>query len=606
MTTTTVMTPPRFATYELKGWDLSELIPQPTEEVIAQRLGEIEEAVSAFEARRADLHPDMEPAAFLEILRRYEALCEQMGVVRGYASLWFYSDTSSQEALAFRNRVRTAMTAAGNRILFFTLWWRGLSDAEAERLLPHGLERSDDLHYLRDLRRLKPYILDEKSEQIINLKDENGIGAINTLYSMLANRLEFKLEVDGETKTLTRDGLMSYAFSPRPEVRAAAYQELYRVYEGEATIFGQIYTNLVRDWHDENVILRGFPSAISVRNVDNDIPDQAVQVLLDVSRENAPMFQRYFRLKAGWLGLPRMGISRLRRYDIYAPLATSDRTIEYADAVRSVLETFHDFHPSFAQMAERVFAENHLDGEIRKGKRGGAFCSTILPRLTPWVLVNYAGKVRDVATLAHELGHAIHSMVAEHHSYLTQHASLPLAETASVFGEMLMTDRLLREEPDPLARRELLAAAVDDVYATVLRQAYFVMFEQEAHAAVLEGRSTEEICELYMAKLVEQFGDSVEIAPEFRYEWLSIPHIYSTPFYCYAYSFGQLLVLALYRRFQEEGEAFKPGYLRLLAYGGSARPEAILREAGIDMSDRAFWQGGFDLVKERIDEMEGL
>jgi oligoendopeptidase F len=595
------MTPPRFATYELKGWDLSELLTQPTDEVISARLGEIEAAVSAFEARRADLHPDMDPVTFLEILRQYEALMEQTGIVGGYASLWFYADTSNQEALAFRNRVRTAMTTAGNRILFYTLWWRALSDDEAERLLPQGSENADQLHYLRDLRRLKPFTLDEKSEQIINLKDENGIGAVNTIYSMLTNRLEFNLDVDGETKTLTRDGLMAYAFSPKPEVRAAAYRELYRVYEGEATILGQIYTNRVRDWHDEHVTLRGYPSPISVRNVDNDIPDQAVQVLLDVSRENAPIFQRYFRLKAGWLG-----VDRLRRYDVYAPLATSDRTIEYPEAVRSVLETFHDFHPSFAQMADRVFAENHLDGEVRKGKRGGAFCSTVLPRFTPWVLVNYTGRVRDVATLAHELGHAIHSMLAEHHSLLTQHSSLPLAETASVFGEMLMTDRLLREEPDPLARRELLAAAVDDVYATVLRQAYFVMFEQEAHKAILEGRSIEEICELYMAKLVEQFGDSVEIAPEFRYEWLSIPHIYSTPFYCYAYSFGQLLVLALYRRFQEEGEAFKPGYLRMLAYGGSARPEAILREAGIDMSDRAFWQGGFDLVKERIDEMEGL
>jgi oligoendopeptidase F len=306
-------------------------------------------------------------------------------------------------------------------------------------------------------------------------------------------------------------------------------------------------------------------------------------------------------MKAGWLGL-----DRLRRYDIYAPLATSDRSIPYGDAVQSVLETFDSFHPRFAQMAERVFAENHLDGEIRKGKRGGAFCSTVLPRFTPWVLVNYAGRVRDVATLAHELGHAVHSMLAEHHSILTQHASLPLAETASVFGEMLMTDRLLREEPDPLARRELLAAAVDDVYATVLRQAYFVLFEQEAHAAILAGRSVEDISEMYMGKLVEQFGDSVEIAPEFRYEWLSIPHIYQTPFYCYAYSFGQLLVLALYRRFQEEGEAFKPGYLRLLSYGGSARPEAILKEVGIDMTDRAFWQGGFDLVRERIDELEAI
>lgn len=602
MTTTTLTTTPRFASYELRGWDLSELLPNASEETISARLSEMESAVAAFEARRGELHPEMRPETFLEILRQYEALVEQMSQTAGYASLWFYSDTSSQEALTFRNRVRTANTAAGNRILFFTLWWRGLSDEEAERLLPPDTpDNADHLHYLSDLRRFKPYTLDEKSEQIINLKDENGIAAVMTLYSMLTNRLEYTIEVDGETQTLTRDALMGYAFSPRPELRAAAYQELYRVYAQEATILGQIYVNRVRDWHDESVGLRGYSSAIAVRNVDNDIPDEAVQVLLEVSRENAPLFQRYFRMKAGWLGM-----NRLRRYDIYAPLASSDRTIPYADAVRSVLETFHDFHPRFAQMAERVFSQNHMDGEIRKGKRGGAFCSTILPRFTPWVLVNYAGRVRDVATLAHELGHAVHSMLAEHHSILTQHASLPLAETASVFGEMLMTDRLLREEPDPLARRELLAAAVDDVYATVLRQAYFVMFEQEAHEAILAGRSVEEISELYMGKLVEQFGDSVEIAPEFRYEWLSIPHIYSTPFYCYAYSFGQLLVLALYRRFQEEGEAFKPGYLRLLSYGGSARPEAILKETGIDMTDRAFWQGGFDLVKERIDEMERL
>jgi oligoendopeptidase F len=601
MTTTTVMTPPRFAAYELRGWDLSELLPEPTEAMISGRLAEIETAVAAFEARRSELSPEMAPATFLEILRQYETLVEQMGAISGYASLWFYADTSSSDALTFRNRVRTAMTAGGNRMIFFTLWWRSLSDEQAERLLPPASEQADYLHYLQDLRRFKPHTLDEKSEQIINIKDENGISAVMTLYSMLTNRLEYTLQVDGETQTLTRDALMSFAFSPRPELREAAYQELYRVYARESTVLGQIYVNRVHDWHDEHVVLRGYRSPVSVRNVDNDIPDEAVQVLLEVSRENAPVFQRYFRMKAGWLGL-----DRLRRYDIYAPLATSDRSIPYGDAVQSVLETFDSFHPRFAQMAERVFAEDHLDGEIRKGKRGGAFCSTVLPRFTPWVLVNYAGRVRDVATLAHELGHAIHSMLAEHHSILTQHASLPLAETASVFGEMLMTDRLLREEPDPLARRELLAAAVDDVYATVLRQAYFVLFEQEAHEAILAGRSVEDISEMYIGKLVEQFGDSVEIAPEFRYEWLSIPHIYQTPFYCYAYSFGQLLVLALYRRFQEEGEAFKPGYLRLLSYGGSARPEAILKEVGIDMTDRAFWQGGFDLVKERIDEMERL
>jgi oligoendopeptidase F len=220
--------------------------------------------------------------------------------------------------------------------------------------------------------------------------------------------------------------------------------------------------------------------------------------------------------------------------------------------------------------------------------------------------MNYTGKVRDVSTLAHELGHAIHSMTADHHSIFTQHPTLPLAETASVFAEQLLNERILRAESDPLLRREILSSAVNDMYATVMRQAYFVIFERDAHAAILDNKSPDELHSLYLENLREQFGDSVEVGEEFRYEWLSIPHIYKTPFYCYAYSFGQLLVLALYRRYQQQGDAFKPGYLRLLAHGGSARPEEILREVGIDMRDPDFWQGGFDVVRDMIDQMEAI
>ncbi len=599
MTTTTASSP---TAYQLGRWDLSELLPSSAEAVVARRFAELETALKDFEAQRERLSPAMERPQLLGVLRRYEAISEQTSVLSNYASLGFYSDTTNQDAITLRNRVRQAVTVARNRILFFGLWWKGLSDDEAEALLPCAADPqgADFRHFLLELRRLSPYTLDEKSEQIINIKDVNGIGAVLTLYSMLTSRMEFTLEVDGEVKRLTRDALTGYAFSTQPELRAAAYRELYRVVEGESTILGQIYVNLVRDWNEE-AALRGYSSSIAVRNTDNDIPDRAVDVLLEVAPANVDIFQRYFRLKAGWLGL-----DRLRRYDIYAPLTASERKIPYDEAVRSVLDTFADFDPHFAGLAERVVAENHLDGEIRKGKRGGAFCSTVLPRLTPWVLVNYTGRVRDVATLAHELGHAVHSMLAERHSILTQHASLPLAETASVFAEMLMTDRLLREETDPLARRDLLASAADDVYATVLRQSYFVLFELEAHRAILAGRSVEDLCEIYLANLAEQFGDSVDVDRRFRYEWLSIPHIYQTPFYCYAYSFGQLLVLALYRRYQEQGDAFKPGYLKLLSYGGSARPEAILAEVGIDMSDRSFWQGGFDLVRQRIDELAAI
>lgn len=587
--------------YTLAGWNLAELLPEPSDAVVGARLAELEEVVAAFESQRAALDVSMLPGDLLALVHQYERIMERMYVLGAYGALWFSADTQSTDAVTYQNRMQQALTVMQNRLLFFELWWKSLDDDAAARLLPDAHRHPDQRFFLEDLRRTRPFTLDEKSEQLINLKDADGVSALITLYAMLTNRLEYRLTVDGEEKTLTRDALMAYVYSPDAAMRAAAYQELYRVYQNEAKILAQIYTNRVRDWYNEQVTVRGHSSPIAVRNVANDIPDAAVDALLDVCRRNAGVFQRYFRLKARWLGR-----DRLRRYDIYAPLAASDRHVDYADATELVMDTFENFEPTVAGLAGRVFAQRHIDSEVRKGKRGGAFCAAVLPGQTPWVLVNYTGKVRDVATIAHELGHAIHSMLAESHTVLTHHPSLPLAETASVFAEMLLTERLLAEEKDPLVRRELLAASVDDMYATVLRQAYFVIFEKMAHAAIPENASPDQLSETYLELLREQFGDSVEIGDEFRYEWVSIPHIYNTPFYCYAYSFGQLLVLALYRRFQQQGDAFKPGYLKLLAYGGSAHPEQILREAGVDMTDPAFWQGGFDVIRQMIDELEAI
>ncbi len=594
--------------YELSGWDISELLEEPSEELVSRELGRLEREVASFERERKTLRSAIGPAEFLDLMRRYEHVMYLLGVLGGYAHLWFSSNTQSAAAIGFRNRMHQVLTGLQNRLLFFELWWQGLDDAEADRLLPagdpktpDGQRRADYRHYLLDLRRFKPHTLDERSEQIINTKNTNGINAVLTLYSMLANRLEFHLEIDGREQTVTEDEVRGLFYATDPELRIASHQELFRVYEQESKILAQIYANRVRDWHTEFVELRGFDSAISVRNLRNDIPDAAAETLLEVVRANAPLFQDYFRLKGRWLGS-----EPLSRYDLYAPLATSSQTIPYGDAVSSVLDTFARFDPRFAALAERVLAEGHMDSEIRKGKRRGAFCATVLPQFTPWVLVNYSGRVRDVATLAHELGHAVHSMMAEHHSLFTQHSSLPLAETASVFSEMLMTDRLLASQSDPVARREILAAAVDDVYATVMRQAHFVLFELDAHEAVLANKSADDLFDLYLEHLGGQFGSSVDVPPELRYEWISIPHLFNTPFYCYAYSFGQLLVLALYRRYQEEGEAFKPGYFRLLSHGGSARPAEILREIDIDIADAGFWQGGFDVVRDMIEELRSI
>jgi oligoendopeptidase F len=579
-------------------WDLSELLPEPSEAVILSRISDLEASVGKFEAWRSELSPELEADRLIALLDDYEKLVSKLIVLGFYGSLWFASDTQSQAALDYRNRIEQVLTGVENRMLFFSLWWKQLDDDAAGHLLPSASEHPDYRHFLEDLRRFKPFTLDEQREQIINLKDADGKDALLTIYSMLTNRLEFKMEIDGEEKVLTRDELQGYVHSPVPELRAASYQELYRVFAGEQAILGQIYVHRVRDWHSENVGLREFASPIAVRNTANDIPDAAVSTLLDVVSENNQIFQKYFRLKAKWLG-----IDKLRRYDLYAPLSASERRVDYQEAVDLVLDTMADFHPSLAEQAQRVFREHHIDSEIRKGKKGGAFCATVLPTHTPWLLINYTGRVRDVATLAHELGHAIHSMLAESHSVLTQHASLPLAETASVFSEMLLTDRLLAEETDPLVRRELLVAALDDIYATVLRQAYFVRFELAAHEAIQSGSTAEELDELYMETLENQFGDSIDISREFRREWMMIPHIYQTPFYCYSYCFGQLLVLALYQRYKDEGGSFVPGYLKLLSSGGSARPESLLAEVGVDITDADFWRGGFAVVESLITDL---
>jgi oligoendopeptidase F len=518
--------------------------------------------------------------------------------LEAYSSLWFAEDTQNEAALNLRDRLDRSLVDLGNRVLFFEIWFKDLPDDVAERLIAG----SGDMKYaLESIRRFKPYTLSEVEEKLLNLKDVNGIDALVNLYEMITNHFTFTLEVDGEKKSLTRDQLNSYFFNASADLRRAAYQEMYRVYSDNSTILAQIYSHRARDWHAEGMEVRGYASPISARNLGNDLPDPVVDTLLSVCRKNAGIFQNYFRLKAGWLGL-----KKLSRYDIYAPLAVSDKQYSFAQAAEIVLDSYREFSPQVAALAERVFTENHLDSQIRPGKRGGAFCLSALPGLTPWVLVNYNGKARDVATLAHELGHAVHAMLAAGHSVSTFHASLPLAETASVFAEMQLTQKLLRQEQDPAVRRDLLVYAIDDAYVTVLRQAYFTIFEREAHRLIVEGKSFEEVAAAYISNLAEQFGDSVELADEFKWEWISIPHIYNAPFYTYAYSFGQLLVLALYQQYRLEGTAFIPRYLKILAHGGSEAPAKILREAGLEIDNAAFWQGGFDVIEDMIKELVDL
>jgi oligoendopeptidase F len=585
-------------TYTQSPWSLSDLFPSHDSPEMEAAFTELESIVANFETLRPLLVDEIPADTFLDLLHRQEAIYMLASRVRSFASLSFSADTQNQAVQTFLGRVDQTMARVNNRLLFFELWWKELADPHASRLLAAA---GDYRYWLEAKRLFKPHTLSEAEEKIVNLKNVTGARAIIQLYSTITNRYVFKIQVDGEAKELTRGELMVYARHHDPQLRAAAFQELYRVYGEDGNLLGQMYQTLVRDWYNEQVDLRHFAGPISARNLDNDIPDEVVATLLEICRKNADLFQRYFRLKARWLD-----VDRLRRYDIYAPVAKSDKRYEFGPAAEMVLDSFGRFDPQVADLARRVFEQQHLDSEVRKGKRSGAFCASVMPALTPWVHLNYQGLADDVATMAHELGHAIHSMLAAGHSLFTFHSSLPLAETASTFGEMMLVDRLLAEESDEAVQRDMLFRQMDDAYATILRQAYFALFERQAHEMVQKGASVDELAKAYVANLAEQFGDALEVSDEFRWEWVSIPHIYHTPFYVYAYTFGQLLVFSLYQQFKVEGDSFKPRYLKILSSGGSASPESILTQAGIDIRSAAFWQGGFNVIRGLVEQLEAL
>jgi oligoendopeptidase F len=585
-------------TYTQSRWSLADLFTAQDSPELQTAFTEMEAGVAAFEARRAELTPAIPIDQFLDLIRHLEKFSLLAYRIYNFAALSFAADTQDQVAQAFLARVQQVMAVMENRTLFFSLWWKDLDDVNAQRLMAAS---GDYRYYLEEMRHFKPHTLSEPEEKVVNLKNTTGASALHNIYDAITNRYVFRLTVDGEEKELTRGEIMVHARGHDPELRLKAYQEIYRVYGQDGPVLGLIYQTLVRDWRNEQVELRQFGSPISARNLVNDIPDVVVDTLLQVCERNASLFQRYFRLKARLLGLPR-----LRRYDVYAPIAQSDKRYNFADAAEIVLDSFHQFDPELAVLARRVFDDQHLDSQVRKGKRGGAFCATVTPDLSPWVLLNYQGRPDDVATMAHELGHAIHSLLAAHHSLFTQHASLPLAETASTFGEMMLVERLLQQENDETVRRDLLFRQVDDAYATILRQAFFALFERQAHEMIQQGASVDELSAAYLKNLETQFGEVVEVSDEFRWEWVSIPHIYQVPFYVYAYTFGQLLVLSLYQQYKAEGEAFKPRYLEILAAGGSEAPVKVLSAAGIDIHSADFWQGGFDVIRQMIEQLEAL
>jgi len=584
--------------YGLGRWDLSSLAPNHESPVFEQRLKEIDEEVSNFEKKRLSLKSDISSKAFYDILHLYEEIAEDASKIGHYAHLLFSSDTSEPKALSLVAGMDDLSAKIANRTMFLELWWKKAIDQEnAERLLKSAGHLKN---YLNRQRKLAKYTLTEPEEKIINIKDTTGTGFIRKLYDQYTERFLFHITLDGKRRQLKKPELTALFHSPDPKRRTGAYKSLLRVYGGNEDVLGELYRSVVLDWKNEAIDLRGYGSPISVRNILNDIPDEAVDTLLHVCRKNRDVFQRYFRQKAKMISIKKMS-----RYHIYAPIDASEVNYPFSDAVKLVLNSLESFSPRIALLARKVLDENHLDSELRRGKKGGAFCATASPRITPFVLVNYTGKQRDVFTLAHELGHAVHSQLASDKSILVQQAPLPLAELASVFSEMILLDKLL-ETVSQQEKRTLIAQELDELYATIMRQAYFTIFEKDAHDLFAKGATVSEVSDIYHGNLEEQFGRAVKVTEEFRHEWTYIPHFYHTPFYTYAYSFGNLLTVSLYQRYKKEGGRFVGDYINILSAGGSRNPESLLRESGIDIKAEECWQSGFDYVEERTQELERL
>jgi oligoendopeptidase F len=582
-------------------WDLSDLYADPDDPALEADLDRALAEARDFAERYRGQIAALEASALADAIDRFEALQEPLVRASAYAQLLFAADTSHPRHGALLQRVQERGTEIRNEVLFFELEWVALDAKRADaQLADPALARRR--HLLRSLRRYRPHVLSEPEERILGEMATTGRNAFARLFDELMADLKFDVERDGETQRLGEEEVLSLLYDPDRDCRRAGARALTEGLRAHARPLAFIFNTLVQDKSIDDR-LRSYPVPMAARNLANEIDDASVESLLSACAARYPLVARYYRLKARILGL-----DRLEDYDRYAPLAADVGTRSFDDARRIVLDAYADFSPRMEEIARRFFDARWIDAELRDGKRGGAFCAATLPSLHPYVLLSYTGNLRDVMTVAHELGHGVHQSLAAQQGLFEQDTPLTTAETASVFGEMLVFRRLMREESDPAVRLGLLCGKLEDAFATVFRQVAMTRFEELLHAARREEGELpiDRVNALWMEANRPMFGDAVHLSQDYAWWWLYIPHFVHSPFYCYAYAFGELLVLALLRRYDEEGEAFVPRYLELLGAGGSDSPEALLARIDLDIGDPAFWDGGLAVLEDMVAEAEAL
>lgn len=582
----------------LPEWNLGDLYAAPEDPAFAADMKRGEELAKAFAETYRGKLASLSGEGLAAALKEYEALSDLLGRTGSYAQLYYVGDTTDSKRGKFYGDVSAKLTEISTLLLFFELELNRIDDTA----LAAAMKVPALAHYrpwIDNLRMEKPYQLDDKLEELFLEKSQTSSAAFNRLFDETMAGLRF--EVDGEKLSL--EPTLNMMQSPDEAVRRKGAEALAKTFGENVKLFTLITNTLAKD-KEISDRWRGFKDISDARHLSNRVEPEVVAALVESVRRNyEKISHRYYKMKAKWLGK-----DKLMHWDRNAPLPAEDtREVPWAEAQEMVLSAYGEFAPEMASIARTFFDKRWIDAPSRPGKAPGAFAHPTVPSAHPYVLLNYLGKTRDVMTLAHELGHGVHQVLAAKQGALMASTPLTLAETASVFGEMLTFQALLAKTTDPKKRKVLLASKVEDMINTVVRQIAFYTFERKVHEARKEGELTpEQINAIWMSVQHESLGDAIEFGPGYETFWTYIPHFIHSPFYVYAYAFGDCLVNSLYARYRESEQGFQDKYFEMLKAGGTKHHSDLLRPFGLDAADPQFWDKGLSVISGMIDELERM
>lgn len=576
-------------------WDLSVLYKNIDFSSIKNDLEHfLTKAKKLVENYENKINESIEAETVKKLLVEIENILDGLSRPMQFSSLLFAEDTSNTKYQQLYSISSQYYSKIEELLSPLNSEFAKLSDEKLNSLSNEIPEYSNFFNKILDE---KKHILSKDAEKILAATSISRRDAVSELYEKITSSYTFDIEIDGKIQHLTDSEIRSLRRSPDGQLRKKAMKILFEKYEKDSLVINGLYNIVVKDY-DTEARLRNYKTPISMRNMENRVSDESVEKLIDVTVDNVDIVHKYYKWKSEKMN------ETLTPADIYAPLDKNQKKYSFDEAKEIVLDAYFEFDEKAGKIVKEFFEEKRIHSEISKGKMGGAFCSYYTPQIKPFVLVNFTGQMSDVMTLAHELGHGLHGSLSSRQTFLNYHTPLTMAEIASVFGEFLVFEKL-KNQLKGEDKKFFIASKLEEIFATMFRQNMFARFEIKSHDLISkQGMATwDELSNIYEEELKIMFGNSVKITPEYKFEWSTIPHIFHTPFYVYAYNYANCLVIALYEKYLEEGKTFVPKYLELLESGGKDKPEKLLEKVGININEEKFWQKAFDFLRKILEEV---